>query len=255
MELKFIQNQPALVFNKNLVIADIHLGLEYELYKSGINVPSQTEKMKKKIDQLIKKTKPNRLIFLGDIKHQIPGVSWQELKEVPEFFEHFSKKIETHIVLGNHDSEIPALVDNVKIHNTDGFRLEDAYIMHGHAWPKKEFLKCKYLITSHTHPLIEIKDKIGHRFVERVWVKAGFDLKGLQGKYGKQIKKFPEIILMPAFNDLSGGAALNVETRRRQRKTEETFLGPITSLIDQKKTEIYLLNGTYLGRLESLKQI
>ena len=99
MELKFIQNQPALVFNKNLVIADIHLGLEYELYKSGINVPSQTEKMKKKIDQLIKKTKPNRLIFLGDIKHQIPGVSWQELKEVPEFFEHFSKASCVHPII------------------------------------------------------------------------------------------------------------------------------------------------------------
>ena len=253
MPLKFIQNEPALVFGKNLVVADVHIGLEDALRKSGINVPSQTEKMKKKIDVLIKKTKPEKLVFLGDIKHQVPGVSWQELKEVPEFFEYFSKKIETHIVLGNHDSEMPVLVENVQIHPTEGFRLEDAYIMHGHAWPKNSFLKSKYLIISHTHPLIQIKDKIGYKFIERVWVKAAFDSKKIFAKY--KTKKFPEIILMPAFNDLSGGAALNVETGRRKRKTEETFLGPITKLIDQKKTEIYLLDGTYLGKLESLKQV
>ncbi len=273
MDLKFLQNEPALFFGKTLVIADIHLGLEYDLYKSGIRVPSQTEKMKNKIDQLIKKTKAERIVFLGDIKHQVPGVSWQELKEVPDFFSHFSKKIETHIVLGNHDSEIPALVEGIKIHNTHGFRIDNAYIMHGHAWPNKEFLKCKYLITSHTHPLIEIKDKIGHKFVERVWVKADFDPGAIQEKYnstflGKnktlskrgqkpklKTSKLPKIILMPAFNDLSGGAALNTETQRRQRKNEQTFLGPITSLIDKKKTEIYLLDGTYLGQLESLKQV
>ena len=125
--------------------------------------------------------------------------------------------------------------------------------MHGHSWPKKEFLKCKYLVIAHTHPLIEIKDKIGHRFVERVWVKASFSGKKLYEKY--EVKKGPQIVLMPAFNDLSGGAALNVETGRRQRRTDKTFLGPLTNLIDQKKTEIYLLDGTYLGKLNSLKQV
>ena len=65
--LKFIQNEPALVFGKTLIIADIHLGLEYELYKSGIKVPSQTEKMKRKIYSLIKKTKAKRGAALAPI--------------------------------------------------------------------------------------------------------------------------------------------------------------------------------------------
>ena len=55
--LSFVTGQPALVFNRNLVIADLHIGIEYELYKSGIKVPTQIEKMKEKIDSLIKKTK------------------------------------------------------------------------------------------------------------------------------------------------------------------------------------------------------
>jgi len=149
--LKFVTGEPALVFNKNLVIADLHIGIETEYRKSGITVPTQLEKMKGKIDALIEKTKAKRIVFLGDVKHQVPGVSMQELREIPEFFNHFSGKVETHIVLGNHDSEIPALVEGVQIHDTDGFRLEDVYITHGHAWPKKEFLKCRFLVVSHTN--------------------------------------------------------------------------------------------------------
>ncbi len=237
--LKFITNEPALLFNKNLVLADLHLGIETQYRKSGIKVLTQIEKLKSKVESLIKQTKPKRLVFLGDIKHQVPGVSFQELMEVPEFFNHFSKKIETHIVLGNHDSEIPALVENIKIHPTEGFKLEDAYIAHGHANPKKEFLTCKYLIISHTHPLIEIKDRLGYRFVERVWVKAKFSAKKVKHKNP------PEIILMPTFNPLAGGVAINSED-------VNAFLGPLTKLIDKKQTEVFLLDGTFLGKLQDL---
>lgn len=244
--LKFITNEPALTFNKNLVVADLHIGIEYELYKSGIKVPTQVEKLKSKIDSLLKQTKAKRIIFLGDIKHQVPGVSFQELREVPEFFNYFSSKIETHIVLGNHDSEIATLVENVQIHDTKGFVLEDAYIAHGHANIKKEFLTCNYLILSHTHPLIEIRDKLGYRFFERVWVKASFDSRKIKKKYGK-VNSLPEIVLMPAFNPLSGGVALNSPD-----KNIENFLGPLTKLIDKKQTEVFFLDGTFLGKLKNL---
>ncbi|HLD56991.1 MAG TPA: metallophosphoesterase [archaeon] len=242
--LRFITNEPALVFNKTLVVADLHIGIEHELYKSGIKVPTQIEKLRSKIDSLVKQTKTKRIIFLGDIKHQVPGVSFQELREVPEFFNYFSNKIETHIVLGNHDSEIGALVENVKIHDTPGFKLEDVYIAHGHANIKKEFLKCKYLILSHTHPLIEIRDKLGYRFVQLVWVRAVFDKKKVQKKYGK-VSSMPEIILMPAFNPLSGGVAIN-------SKEKDAFTGPLTKLINKKQAEVFFLDGTCLGKLKDL---
>ncbi len=269
MPIKFLTGEPALLYNKNLVIAELHLGIETEYRRAGIYVPSQTAKMVEKLDSLIKQTKPKRLVFLGDIKHQVPGVSMQELNEIPEFFSHFSSKIETHVCLGNHDSEIPALVENVKIHGTDGFRLEDAYLSHGHSWPKKEFLKCKYLIVSHTHPLFEIKDKIGYRFAERAWIKAKFDEKNLPFLFQKKgystqrkgfrevrllkTKNLPEIILMPAFNDFAGGVALNTKLENRIRN-KEAFFGPLTKLVDKKETEVFLLDGTYLGKLEKLKK-
>lgn len=252
MRLKFLTGEPALEFNKTLVVADLHIGIETSYRKSGIFVPTQIAEMKAKIDSLIKKTRIKRLVIIGDIKDRVPGVSLQEIREVPEFFNYFSHKLETHICLGNHDSEIPALVENVKIHGTDGFRLDDTYIMHGHSWPKKEFLSCKCLIVSHTHPLIEIKDRLGYRFLERVWIKAKFDREKLKEKYGEASRNPPEIILMPAFNWLCGGVALNSEIKNRQKNKEE-FFGPLTKLIEKKETEAFLLDGTHLGRLDDLK--
>ena len=256
--LKFITGEPALAFNKNLVVADLHIGIETEYRRSGIKVPTQIEKVKERIDKLIKQTKAKRLIVLGDIKHQVPGVSFQELREVPEFFEYFSKKIETHIVLGNHDSELPALIENKHwletdmhngfgpfIHDTSGFKIEGVYICHGHANPKKEFLNCKYLIVSHTHPLFEIRDKLGYRFVERVWVKGSLDKKKVFRKYKTETKNLPEAILMPAFNPLSGGVPIN-------RKGTDAFSNPVTKLIETKRAEIFLLDGTFLGSLSGL---
>lgn len=253
MEIRFVTGEPALIFGENLVVADLHIGIEHGFYESGIKVPTQIGKIRESVDNLIKRTKAKRLVAIGDIKHKIPGVSFQELREVPEFFKYFSEKIETHICLGNHDSEIPALVEGVQVHGTDGFRLDGAYIAHGHSWPKKEFLFCKYLVMSHTHPLIEIRDKLGYRFSERVWVKAYLDSKKVFKKYGVKQKNLPEIILMPAFNTLSGGAALNTRGNRL-KETGETFLGPITGLIDKSKTEVFLLDGTFLGLLDRLKK-
>jgi len=99
--MKFIKNYPALFIPeiKTLVIADLHIGISYELYKSGINIPSQVKEMKKTIEKLIKQTKAKRLIILGDIKHDVPGISVQELREIPEFLKALSKKIKVEICL------------------------------------------------------------------------------------------------------------------------------------------------------------
>ena len=40
MKMKFL-TEPAMMIGNALVISDLHIGLEYEIYKSGITVPSQ----------------------------------------------------------------------------------------------------------------------------------------------------------------------------------------------------------------------
>ena len=83
-----ILNEPALVVNntiKALVIADVHLGIEWELYHRGFSIPSQVEKRKKRICDYLENANPDRIVLLGDIKHNVPRTSWQERKEVPDF--------------------------------------------------------------------------------------------------------------------------------------------------------------------------
>src|SRR3989338_1492827 len=88
---------------KALVIADLHLGIEYGLRKSGITIPSQTENLRARLEKLIRQTAAKKLIILGDIKDEFRGLSWQEMREAPNFFSELAKKVELHLVKGNHD--------------------------------------------------------------------------------------------------------------------------------------------------------
>ncbi len=256
--LKFVTGKPALLIGKSLIIADLHLGIEREFYQSGIKFPSQTEKIKKRIDALVKTARPSRLILLGDVKHKVPGISLQELREIPEFLGHFSKKLEVEIVPGNHDAGIEKFVPpGVKIHPSSGFKLGDVYLNHGHTWPSPDFLECRQIVIGHQHPLVEFRDKLRYRFVEPVWTKGRLNREKIKCRYKKIINNnknpgpLPDVVIMPAFNEVAGGVAINGKTDREFMKK---FIGPVIKAVDDKTVRIYLLDGTYLGRLADIKK-
>jgi hypothetical protein len=249
--MKFIKNHPALFIPeiKSLVIADLHIGISYELYKSGINIPSQVKKMKKTIEKLIKKTKAKRLIILGDVKHDVPGISNQELREIPEFLKSLSKKIKLDICLGNHDTYLNKIpLEKIKLHGSKGFKIKKFGFNHGHAWPSKDLMTCDHLIISHTHPTIRFEDEFGYRIIEPVWIKGKINKEKIKEKY--KIKKTGklEVIIMPAFNRLLGGTPVNVKT------TKDELLGPLlkNNFVELNNSKIYLLQGSYLGFLEDI---
>ncbi|MDI6826144.1 MAG: metallophosphoesterase [Candidatus Aenigmarchaeota archaeon] len=249
--MKFIKNFPALFIPeiKSLVIADLHIGLEYQLFKSGINIPSQVKEMKKTVEKLIKQTKAKRLIILGDVKHDVPGISVQELREIPEFLKSLSRKIKIMICAGNHDSYLKEILpEDIKLHGTKGFKIKNFGFNHGHAWPSKELLTCDYLIISHTHPTIQFTDNFGYRIVEPVWIKSKIDQEKIKERYKVKKTGKLEVVIMPAFNDLLGGTPVNVKT------TSDELLGPLlkNDFVDMEIAEIYLLDGTYLGKLKDI---
>jgi putative SbcD/Mre11-related phosphoesterase len=249
--LRFVTGKPALLVGKSLVIADLHLGVERDFRRSGIKLPSQAGKVTKAVDEIIEETKPEKLIILGDVKHKVPGTSFQELREIPEFFEHFSRKIEVHMLLGNHDGGIEKIVPkNVKVHGTEGFADGDIYFSHGHTWPAPSFLKCKYIIAGHRHPVIEFRDKLGYRFVEQAWMRGKLDVGKVNKKYKTAPGSMPEVIIMPAFNPLiMGGHALN----RKHGQDYRREMGPLINSISPEKAGLYLLDGTYIGTLSEIK--
>jgi putative SbcD/Mre11-related phosphoesterase len=251
MDLKFITNEPALTIGKALVVADLHIGIEFQFFKSGIKVPSQTEQMKARIDRLLDQTGAEKLVVLGDVKHEVPGVSKQELREIPEFLEHFAKKIEVEVLPGNHDSSIKDfLPENVKLRPSDGIKIGDFYLLHGHSWPDKDFLNAKYVISGHEHPQLEFRDKMGYRFWESVWVHSQLNKSRIMAKYKSKTKKIPKMIIMPRFNEFSGGIAIN---RPFKEKNYEYGLGPLMRSAELGNAKIYMLDGTFLGKLRDLR--
>lgn len=226
-----------------LVVADLHLGIEYELFKDGINIPSQIEKIRKRLDFLLLEHSVKQLIFLGDIKHNIPLPSYQEEKEVPQFLNHFSRRAKVFIVKGNHDGNIERFAERCEIYDGSGFVIKNFGFAHGQSWIAPELLLAEYLVLAHTHPVVEFKDKLGFRSVERCWLRCPIDKKFLEKKY-KQRCKIKEAIVMPVFNSLVGGIAVNCKDFHP--------LGPIFSAVNWKEGDVYLLDGTHLGKLEKL---
>jgi len=244
MLMKFL-TEPALLIGKTLIIADLHLGIEYEIFKSGITIPSQVEKIEKRIVSLLRQTKAKHLVILGDIKHQVPSISWQEYKEIPRFLEHFSK-IKVSIVKGNHDGNIERLAPkNVEIYEPSGFKIGNVLLTHGQAWPNESDLDAEYILMGHVHPAVEFWTG-KFRTVEPCWVKCKVDNKRFEEKFDVKTE-FKQGIVMPAFNHLIGGMAFNSK--------DFEPLGPLlkNEVLKWRDSEVYLLDGTLLGELKALK--
>ncbi len=239
--------------DKILVVGDLHLGLEHEIFRSGIRIPSQTEKIKESIDSLIRESKANHLVFLGDVKHNIPVSSFQEDMEIPLFLRHFAAKIETSLVKGNHDGDIEELAPaGIKIYPSSGFKIKNFWLAHGQSWSPAEVLECECLVIGHDHPAVEFRDRVGSRSVEQCWLVSEADREKLEKKYGK-VCKLEKIISVPVFNRLIGGMSFN---RKYSNKSGKKFrpLSPILQTADWKHSEVYLLDGTFLGTLDRLKK-
>jgi hypothetical protein len=102
-------------------------------------------------------------------------------------------------------------------------------------------MKCKQLIMGHTHPTIMLTDRLGYKMYESCWLRGETDKDKLVGKY--PVSKPLEIIVMPAFNQLCGGIAAN----------QEGVAGPIGKIMDVKNARVYLLDGSFLGRVKDIK--
>ena len=188
----------------------------------------------------------DEVIILGDVKHNVPLTSRQEHYEIPSIFNGLKGKVkEVHVTPGNHDGNLKNMLpDWVILHNSKGFVHEGVGFYHGHTWPSKEVMNCSQVVIAHEHPTIQFIETLGERDTRPCWAKAKFIPEATK-KYYPGSK--PELIIIPAFNDILGGTPLN--------EKEVKFLSPVLTnkLVDMDDAEIYLLNGTFLGKLKDLR--
>ncbi|MHA1379327.1 MAG: metallophosphoesterase [Candidatus Helarchaeota archaeon] len=269
-KIKFIKDYPALTIRDNenqiLIISDLHLGIEHA--KEGVNIPSQTNVIIDELSTLIKNFQVSKIILLGDIKHNIPQISPKEWLNIPNFFKKLMSKAPISIIKGNHDGDLDALISSkIEIHKNlvlsiDHFKIG---LMHGHTMIPLSFFETDTIIMGHNHPSIKFEDELGVKSYKPVWIRTKWDRKKIaitylnyrkitpkknpiiqfEKKFNIKIKN-PDIIIMPAFNNLIKGHEIN--------KKPLMLLGPIfqSKAINLNESEIIMLDGTYLGKLGEL---
>lgn len=262
---------------KTLLIADPHIGWEMQLQEKGIHVPSQTIKILNKLTAIITEYKPDRLVILGDVKYTVVSHEFGEWRDIPDFFKKLGGSIGSiAVVRGNHDANLePLLPENVEFLPATGAVVSDVGMFHGHKWPSPALLGCKTLVMGHLHPVVVFRDPTGCKITRQIWMKAKCDTEALakillqksklriEGSITETLKKHynikaktEEIFIMPSFNDFLGGRPVN-ETRPRKEIGNEALIGPVlrSEAVDVDEAELYLLDGTYLGTLNQLRQL
>jgi len=262
---------------QTMVIADLHIGWEMALSEKGIHVPTQMPKLLNKLKNLISTYSPEKLLILGDVKHTVATAEIGEWQDIPEFFTDLKRQVqEILIIRGNHDGNLePLLPENIKILPATGLTIGEVGFFHGHRWPSPSLLKCKTLVMGHVHPVVAFRDPAGFRITKQVWVRANCNGTKLTQvllqkhkikieknaeetllKHYKIKSKASQLFVMPSFNDFLGGRPLN-ERRFAEKAGSERFVGPVlrSESVDMENAETYLLDGTFLGTLNQLKNL
>ncbi|MBI5226535.1 metallophosphoesterase [Candidatus Micrarchaeota archaeon] len=222
MELKFIYNTPAAILGDALLLADLHLGIEYDLQQNGYNIPLQFKAVADKVNSLLKQTKARQIIFLGDVKHDVYGMKDPEERMLNSFFARLKTKRIT-VCKGNHDSAIEG-VKGITVAPAEGMLFEQTLLFHGHATPDPAFLEDATTIAcGHEHPLAQIKEG-KHMWTEKAWI------------LGQQDKQ--KFVIFPHFGDLVGGRPFDPK-KHLVRFLEEKAC---------KQASVHLLSGLKLGK-------
>jgi len=105
-------------------------------------------------------------------------------------------------------------------------------------------VRSSLMIAAHLHPAVRLKDPLGNSQSYPVWARAPIKREAIEEHYG--FASSGEVIIMPAFNPLCGGLALN--------EPAEDMRGPLLAMADMERARLYLLDGTDLGLLADIKE-
>jgi uncharacterized protein len=136
-----------------LILADLHLGKVNHFRKAGVPVPIKAnDKNIEQLVELLQQTKPERVIFLGDLFHSHYNSEWEVFGQL---IQHFSE-ISFELVLGNHDvmSEHQYTKHKISLHN----ELVIAPFLLTHH-PIENYEGALYNLAGHVHPGVMLTGK------------------------------------------------------------------------------------------------
>jgi len=246
VQTKIIPGYPALVIEgtkKSLVITDLHLGFENDLSLNNVFLGKNktVAEITKEIEKIVKKTKPDSLVLLGDIKSGIKSITKTEWETIPIFFESITKLIDTILVPGNHDANIEKLIPNgITLASSKGIIIDGILLTHGHTMPSENFSQVNTIVMGHVHPVFFLKESLING--ERVWV----SIKCKKQKIFHSKSGELEVIILPSFNRYFYAT---------QKKFYKKSISPIIEKMDVIQAKIVTLDGTIIGNEQRLSSV
>ncbi|MBN2142586.1 metallophosphoesterase [Candidatus Woesearchaeota archaeon] len=218
---------------KTLVVGDIHVGYEEALNRQGILVPRFAFKdIMKALSEAVSETAPEKIILLGDLKHEFGGISDQEWTDALKVLDFLKKKAEVIIVKGNHDTLLEPIARRKGVEIKDYHYARGFFFCHGDRLfgRNKDFKKAKVVVIGHEHPAIGIRD--GAR-VERYKC-------FLVGKYAGK-----ELVVLPSINPVTEGTDV----------LHEKLLSPYIKDIDGFRAIIVSDKPYDFGKIKKLRKM
>lgn len=214
---------------RTVVIADLHIGYESALEAEGIHIPRiQTKTVISSLSKLVDKYEPDRLVILGDLKHEFSRNLGQEMKDVRKVLDSVSDRVDIVLVKGNHDNYVENIVSRIQVPVVNHYKAAGITFVHGHL-PCSE----RPLVMGHEHPSIKIVDRVG------AYLKLPCHA----------LLRRERILVLPAYSPLASGTDLT-------GVDADDCLSPILKEADIRSSEIFACSDIGLlplGRLSSLE--
>lgn len=242
-----IPSKPALLLEgktKNLIVTDLHIGFESNFVSNDIFLGKNTSinETINELSEIIKKTKPDSLILLGDIKSSVKSISKNEWNEVPLFFEKIKEMVDVILVPGNHDSNIQKLVpDGITLVSSSGLVIENVLLTHGHTMPSENFSHVERIIMGHVHPIFFQEESVLNG--QRIWISLKVEKNRIFPSSSGEI----EITVIPSFNKYF------YATHKKQYKKS---ISPIIERVKENSSaRIVTLDGAVIGNESMMDQV
>lgn len=170
IEIEFIGKTLLITEGKEkvVVIGDLHLGYEQSLRSKGYLVPnSALGEMKKELEEIFSSVgKVDKIILLGDLKHEFGRILWDEWQEIRELVEFLRGKLKSKgeivILKGNHDKIVEPIVKKMKKRNV---KVVDYLLWKGNAFVHgdKDFeriydKRVTRWVIGHAHPAVTLRE-------------------------------------------------------------------------------------------------
>ncbi|MBT4165843.1 metallophosphoesterase [archaeon] len=234
VNIKYLEDA-VLVGEKILVFGDFHVGYDGVGEMEGL-LRVQFKEIIEKLDRIFELVgSVEKIVVLGDLKHEFGGILDSEWSEGLKLLDYLSEKGEVILIKGNHDNILKPIAKKRGIELKNFYKLGDVCFMHG----DKLFEQCLKgvgtLFVGHLHPAISLND--GYKNEKYKCFLKG-DVKGFGG-----LKKGLKVYVLPSFSPMSYGydlSKLKAESKKFSFILEDKRLKNFEVIIyNEKDDKIY----------------